>query len=91
MARKKHSIEQIIRLLREAEVHLAKGLEVGLVCKKVGITKQTYYRWRKAYGGLQMDQARRLKELESENGRLKRIVAEKEVDLQILKEALRGN
>jgi transposase-like protein len=90
MARKQRSVEQIIRLLREVEVELAKGLDVAFACKKAGITKQTYYRWRKTYGGLEINQAKRLKELETENRRLKSIVGEKEIDIQILKEALRG-
>ena len=90
MARKQHSVEQIVRLLREVEVGLATKLDVGTACKKAGITKQTYYRWRKTYGGLEINQAKRLKELETENRRLKSIVGEKEIDIQILKEALRG-
>jgi transposase-like protein len=91
MARKRYSPEQIVRKLREAEVELAKGQSVRAVCKKLGITDQTYYRWRREYGGLKMDQARRLKELEKENSRLKRLVAEKELDITILKEASKGN
>jgi len=91
MARKKHSAEQIIRMLREAEVELSKGQSVGLVCKKLGITSNTYYRWRKEYGGLRIDQAKRLRELERENGRLKKIVAEQAVDNAILREAAQGN
>ena len=91
MARKKFSAEQIIRMLREAEVELAKGQSVGVVCKKLGVTTNTYHRWRKEYGGLRMDQARRLKELERENVRLKRIVADKELDIAILREAAQGN
>ena len=90
MARKQHSVEQIIRLLREVEVGLAMKLDVGAACKKAGITKQTYYRWRKTYGGLEINQAKRLKELEATCARLKNIVGEKEIDIQILKEALRG-
>jgi transposase-like protein len=90
MAKKRHSTEQIVRKLREAEIHLAQGGTVRDVCKKLGITDQTYYRWRKEYGGLQMDQAKRLKELEKENGRLKRLVADKELDIAILKEVAQG-
>ena len=90
MVRKQHSVEQIIRLLREVEVELAKGIDVPVACKKAGITKQTYYRWRKTYGGLEINQAKRLKELEATCARLKSIVGEKEIDIQILKEALRG-
>jgi putative transposase len=91
MARKKYSAEQIIRMLREAEVELSKGQSVGLVCKKLGVTSNTYYRWRKEYGGLRIDQAKRLKELERENGRLKKIVADQALDNAILREAARGN
>lgn len=91
MARKRYSAEQIIRMLREAEVELAKGQSVGLVCKKLGVTGNTYYRWRKEYGGLRVDQAKRLRELERENGRLKKIVADKELDIAILKEVAEGN
>lgn len=91
MARKRYSPEQIVRKLREAEVELAKGQSVRAVCKKLGFTDQTYYRWRREYGGLKVDQARRLKELEKENTRLKKLVAEKELDIAILKEASKGN
>ena len=91
MARKKYGVEQIIRMLREAEVELAKGLSAGQVAKKLGITTTTYYRWRKEYGGLQVDQAKRLKQLERENARLKRLIGEKELDIAILKEAASGN
>jgi len=89
--RKRHSPEQIITKLREAEVELAKGQTVPQVCRKLGITEQTYYRWRKEYGGLRLDQARRFKELEQENGRLKKMVAEQALDISILKEAASGN
>ena len=91
MAKKRQAPEQIIPKLREAEVELAKGATVGLVCKKLGVTEQTYYRWRKEYGGLRLDQARRLKELEKENTRLKKLLAEAELDKAILKEAALGN
>jgi len=91
MARKRFSTEQVIRLLREAEVELAKGKSVDVVCKKIGVTPNTYYRWRKEYGGLRMDQAKRLKELERENTRLKKIVADQALDNAILKEAAKGN
>ncbi len=91
MAKKRHTSEQIIRKLREAEIELAKGQPMAAVCKKLGITDQTYYRWRKEYGGLRVDQARRLKELEKENARLKKIVAEKVIDISILREAAEGN
>ncbi len=91
MGRKRHTAEQIIRKLREAEVDLAKGQTTGDVARKLGITEQTYYRWRKEYGGLRLDQAKRLKELEKENGRLKRLLAEQTLDNAILKEAASGN
>ncbi len=91
MARKRHTTEQIIRKLREAEVELSKGQAIKAVCKKLEITEQTYYRWRKEYGGLRMDQAKRFKQLEKENARLKKLVAEKELDIAILKEAAEGN
>lgn len=91
MARKSYTAEQIIRMLREAEVELAKGQNVEAVCKKLGVTSNTYYRWRKTYGGLKVDQAKRLKELERENSRLKKIVADQALDNAILKEAAKGN
>ena len=91
MSSRKHSTEQIIRKLREAEVELAKGRSVQDVCKQLGVTNQTYYRWRKEYGGIRTDQARRLKELERENGRLKKVVADLTLDNVILKEAASGN
>ena len=91
MPSKRLKAEQIIPKLREAEVELAKGRTVAQVVKKLGVTEQTYYRWRKEYGGLRMDQAKRLKELEKENIRLKKLVAEAELDKAILKEAASGN
>ena len=91
MARKRYTPEQIIRKLREAEVELAKGTNVAAVCKRLGVTTNTYYRWRKEYGGLKVSQARRLKELERENIRLKKIVADKELDIAILREVAEGN
>ena len=90
MGKRGHTPEQIIGKLREAEVELAKGKTVGEVCRKLAVTEQTYYRWRKEYGGLRMDQARRLKELETENGRLKNLVADLNLDKSILEEALQG-
>ncbi len=84
--RKRYSVEQIIRMLREAEVETAKGAKVALVCRKLGITENTYYRWRREYGGLKLDQAKRFKQLEQENARLKRIVADQQIDIAILKE-----
>ncbi len=91
MPSKRFTAEQIIPKLREAEVEQAKGRTVAQVCKKIGVTEQTYYRWRKEYGGLRMDQAKRLKELEKENTRLKKLLAEAELDKAILKEAASGN
>jgi putative transposase len=78
-------------MLREAEVHSSQGMRIGEVCRKLGISEQTYYRWRKEYGGMRVDQARRLKELEQENVRLKKLVADLALDNAILKEASRGN
>ncbi len=91
MGRKRHTAEQIIGKLREAEVDLAKGQTTGDVVRKLGITEQTYYRWRKEYGGLRVDQAKRLRELEKENGRLKKLVADQALDNAILKEFASGN
>ena len=91
MPRLRHTVEQILAKLREAEVALSKGQPIAQVCRSVGITEQTYYRWRNEYGGLKVDQAERLKELERENSRLKRAVAELTVDKLILKEAAEGN
>jgi transposase-like protein len=91
MGRKRHTAEQIIAKLREAEVGLAKGQPLALVVRKLEIAEQTYYRWRKEYGGLRVDQAKRLKELEKENARLKRLVADQALDNAILKEVASGN
>jgi putative transposase len=91
MARKVFKPEQIINKLREAEVLLSQGSTVGEASRKLGVTEQTYYRWRKEYGGMRVEQARRLQELEKENGRLKRLVADISLDNAILKEASRGN
>ena len=91
MKKKGFSPEQIIGKLREAEVLLGQGSPVGEVSRKLGVTEQTYYRWRREYGGMRVEQARRLKELEKENGRLKRLVADLTLDIAILKEATRGN
>lgn len=91
MQRKRHSPEQIVRKLRDADVELANGAAVADVCKKLGIAEQTYFRWRHQYGGMKSDDMKRLKELEKENGRLKKAVAELTLDKQILHEALRGN
>ena len=88
---KKISAEQTIAKLREAEVELARGKKVPEAAKKIGVTEQTYYRWKKEYGGLRLDQAKRLKELEKENARLKRLLADAELDKAILREAASGN
>ncbi len=91
MGRKRHTPEQIIAKLREAEVELAKGRPLAEVMRKLEIAEQTYYRWRREYGGLRVDQAKRLKELEKENGRLKKLVADQALDNAILKEVASGN
>lgn len=91
MARKQFKPEQIIHMLREAEIKLASGSTVGEVCRSLGITEQTYYRWRKSYGGMQVSQAKKLKALEQENARLKKLVADQALDKAILEEALKGN
>ena len=91
MARKRYTAEQIIGMLREAEVGLAEGKRVAEVARELGVTEQTYYRWRREYGGMKVSQARRLKELERENAQLKRVVADLTLDKLILKEAAAGN
>ncbi len=91
MPRKKHSPEEIIGKLREAEVLLTQGKQLPEVCRILGVSQQTYFRWRKEYGGLKKDQAKRLKELERENARLKKAVADLTLDKLILKEAASGN
>jgi len=91
MAKKRMNVEQIIQKLREAELELARGQTVAQMVKKLGVTEQTYYRWRKEYGGLRTDQAKRFKELEQENARLKRLLADAELDKAILREAASGN
>jgi putative transposase len=91
MRKKGFTTEQIIKKLREAEVLLSKGETVGQVIRKLGVSDVTYYRWRKEYGGMQVDQAKRMKELEQENIRLKKIVADLSLDNSILKEVSRGN
>ena len=91
MARKRYTAEQIIKKLREAEVLQAQGQTVEQVVRQLGVTNQTYYRWRKEYGGLKVDQAKRLKELDRENARLKKLVAEQALDNAILKEAANPN
>ena len=91
MPKKANTPEQIINKLREAEIMLSQGSTIAVICKKIGVTNQTYYRWRKEYGGMRVDQARRLKELEQETSRLKRVVADFALYNAILKEAARGN
>ena len=91
MAKKHRTPEQIIHLLRQAEVELAGGQPVAQVCRKLGVTEQTYYRWRKEYGGVRTDQAKRLKDLERENVTLKRLLADAELEKAALKEIAKGN
>jgi putative transposase len=91
MGRRAFTAEQIINKLREAEVHLSQGDSVGEASRKIGVTEQTYYRWRREYGGMRIEQAKRLKDLEKENVRLKKLVADLSLDNSILKEAARGN
>jgi|TARA_B100000809_G_C15088346_1_gene512255 putative transposase len=91
MKQKRHTVDQIIAKLRRADVLLGKGTRVPVVCKELGITKQTYYRWRQKYGGMQPEMAKELKTLEKENARLKKMVAEQALDMEILREAARGN
>ena len=90
MARKGKSTEEIIGFLREAEVRIGQGETVGKICRSIGVSEQTYYKWRREYGGLKIDQAKRLKDLERENDRLKKAVSELTLDKLILKEALSG-
>jgi putative transposase len=91
MPRKSYTVEQVTSRLREAEVLLGQGQTVGDVCRSFNITEQTYYRWRKEYGGIRTDQVRRLKELERENTRLKKLVADLSLDNSIFRETVRGN
>ena len=91
MPQKRHKPEEIIGKLREVEIQIAQGISAAEAIRGIGVTEQTYYRWRKEYGGLKLDQAKRFKELEKENTRLKRLLAEAEIDKAILKEAARGN
>lgn len=91
MPQMKYKPEEIIGKLRETELMINQGTGVEEACRKIGVSKLTYYRWRKEYGGLRVDQARRMKELEQENGRLKKLVANLSLDNQILKEAASGN
>jgi putative transposase len=91
MVRKLYTPEQIINKLREAEIMFSQGATLTVILKKIGVSDATYYRWRKEYGGMKVEQARRLKELEQENSRLKKLVADLSLDNAILKEAARGN
>ena len=91
MAQKRHRVDQIISKLRRADVELGKGKKVPEVCKLIGIAEQTYYRWRQKYGGRQPEMAKELKALQNENARLKKMVAEQALDMEILKEAAKGN
>ena len=91
MPQKRYKPEQIINKLREAEVELSKGKTTGRICRKLGITEQTYYRWRREYGGMKVEQAKRLKSLEAENARLKKLVADLSLDKEILKKAASKN
>ena len=91
MVRKNFTPEQIINKLREAEIHINQGISISEASRKIGVTEQTYYRWRKEYGGLRIEQAKKLKHLEKENARLKKLVADLLLDNAILKEAAEGN
>jgi putative transposase len=91
MRGKRHTPEQIIVLLRQAEVELGSGSNIGQVCQKLAVSEQTYHRWRNQYGGMKADEMKRLRELEAENARLKKIVADQALDIQMLKETVRGN
>ena len=91
MKQKRHTVDQIIAKLRRADVELGKGKKVPEVCKILEITDQTYYRWRQKYGGMQPEMAKELKSLQKENARLKKLVAEQALDMEILKEAAKGN
>lgn len=91
MIRKRYTPEQIIGMLREAEVRLGQGQKIGLICKSLGVSEQSYYRWRREYGGLKVDQAKRLKDLEKENARLRKAISDLTLDKMILEEAARGN
>ena len=91
MSQKRYTAEQILGMVREAEVRLSQGEKIGLICKSLGISEQSYYRWRKEYGGLKSDQAKRLKDLEKENTRLRMAVSDLTLDKMILNEALSGN
>jgi putative transposase len=91
MSKKRHTAEEIVTKLREADVLLAKGQSIGEACRQLQISDQTYYKWRKEYGGLQVDQAKRFKALEQENARLRKVVSDLVMDNAILKEAAKRN
>jgi transposase-like protein len=91
MVRRNFTPEQIINKLREAEIHINQGVSITEASRKIGVTQQTYYRWRKEYGGLRIEQAKKLRSLEKENARLKKLVADLSLDISILKEAAEGN
>ena len=91
MAKRGLGAEQIVSKLRQIEVLMAQGKSVALACKDAGVSQQSYYRWRKEYGGLEIDQAKRMKDLERENTRLKRLVADLSVEKQVLKDIASGN
>ena len=91
MARRRYTAEEIIGKLREAEVALAQGQKMAMVVRKLGVSEQTYYRWRREYGGLRVEQAKRLKDLERENSRLKRLVADQALDNAMLRDVAEGN
>ena len=91
MKQKRHSVDQIVSKLRKADVELGKGKKVPEVCKELEVTEQTYYRWRQKYGGMQPVMVKQLKSLEKENSRLKKLVADQALDMEILKEASKGN
>jgi len=91
MSIKRYKPEQIVNLLRQVEVAIANGKTAPQAAREAGITEQTYYRWRKEFGGLKLDQAKRLKELEKENNRLKRLVAELSLEKQVLRDVAQGN
>jgi putative transposase len=91
MPKKRFSAEQIVTLLRQIEVSMAQGKPASIACRDAGISQQSFYRWRKEYGGLDLDQARRMKDLEKENSRLKRLVADLSLEKQVLKDISSGN
>jgi putative transposase len=91
MPKKRFSAEQIVALLRQIEVATAQGKTISIACREAGISDQSYFRWRKEYGGLEIDQARRMKDLEKENTRLKRLVADLSIEKQVLKDIAEGN